>query len=859
MKSKLTLSLLLFATFAGFLRADQAIKNLTLTGTTTDSSTFNISGAHTFLSGASATFASGSTLTLNGTLGGSGTFNFGSGTVTLPATVTGGTTSFQPRDSDLDAIAALSTTGILVRTGSGTATTRTITGNNTGANITVTSGDGVAGNPTLELANTTVTAGTFGSATAVGTVTVDAKGRITSASNTTISSTTIAGTAVAPGGSISQDTITGLASTGLVKRTGANTLAIATSGTDYLPGWSGLTTNGLLQATGATTVASTLTPSGLTSLGVNSLTSASGQNLTLGTGTFGTALTFTSATGAATFAASASSPIYSTTSHTTTAGGYVIGTDWQLYRTAAGGVTLGSLATGNGTYVIKLASASTSTPTMGLVLDTSAAGNASLRNWGFYTNNTSLGDLQLLQSTSVSAAPSAVIATFTSGGVTIPGSILGSGGSAPTSTTSGSNIFTAGIATSGPAYLASLNVIGSTAFSDTWTLTRAQGYATIVSSTGTNPAYLNFNNTGGNNYYIGIDSSAGSTLITSGGAAYALALASDTGRSVILAPGRTAQVTATSTGTTIAGNLTVSGTGTSSFAGAVQLNTASGTETTLTLNQSGVASWAFRNIATTAEFRLATGGNDWFKVAQSTGNTSFTSATSGTSTTAAAILGKSMGLTENLWVGGTGNFAGDVTVSAGNLWVQNNGTVGSQASGSSSIAFGGSSMFFKSGSTNVASIQSATTFSVLSTTEATTGGAGSLTTAGGIYAAKQIIGATGILSFSPTAGIGYATGAGGAVTQITSRTTGVTLNKVSGAITLVSAAGTASWQTFTVTDSAVAATDTISINQKSGTDKYMIHVTAVAAGSFNVTFATTGGTTTEQPVFQFNVIKGSNS
>ena len=104
-------------------------------------------------------------------------------------------------------------------------------------------------------------------------------------------------------------------------------------------------------------------------------------------------------------------------------------------------------------------------------------------------------------------------------------------------------------------------------------------------------------------------------------------------------------------------------------------------------------------------------------------------------------------------------------------------------------------------------------------------------------------------------GLGYGTGSGGAVTQGTSRTTGVTLNKTNGAITLVSAAGSASYQTFTVTNLTVAATDTIIINQKSGTDKYIILVTNIAAGSFSVTFATTGGTTTEQPVFNFAVIK----
>ena len=108
-------------------------------------------------------------------------------------------------------------------------------------------------------------------------------------------------------------------------------------------------------------------------------------------------------------------------------------------------------------------------------------------------------------------------------------------------------------------------------------------------------------------------------------------------------------------------------------------------------------------------------------------------------------------------------------------------------------------------------------------------------------------------------GIGYAVGAGLAVTQITSRTTGVTINAPTGAITLVSAAGSTTYQTFTVTNSTVAATDVIMVSQKSGTDKYAIWVTAVAAGSFALTFATLAGTTTEQPVFNFAVIKAVSS
>ena len=79
---------------------------------------------------------------------------------------------------------------------------------------------------------------------------------------------------------------------------------------------------------------------------------------------------------------------------------------------------------------------------------------------------------------------------------------------------------------------------------------------------------------------------------------------------------------------------------------------------------------------------------------------------------------------------------------------------------------------------------------------------------------------------------------------------------LSGAITLFSAAGTSAYTSFTVTNSTVAATDVIIVNQKSGTDKYEVFVTAVGTGSFQITFSDVSGTTTEQPVFNFAVIKG---
>lgn len=123
-----------------------------------------------------------------------------------------------------------------------------------------------------------------------------------------------------------------------------------------------------------------------------------------------------------------------------------------------------------------------------------------------------------------------------------------------------------------------------------------------------------------------------------------------------------------------------------------------------------------------------------------------------------------------------------------------------------------------------------------------------------------------IKSASATDGIGYTNGAGGAVTQATSRTTGVTLNKICGTITLV--AGTIAGHEadeFVLTNSAIAANDVVVVSIKSGlaagTAKYYrVGVTAVAAGSCtisvgNIDNSTIPATGTDTPVLSFAVIK----
>lgn len=111
------------------------------------------------------------------------------------------------------------------------------------------------------------------------------------------------------------------------------------------------------------------------------------------------------------------------------------------------------------------------------------------------------------------------------------------------------------------------------------------------------------------------------------------------------------------------------------------------------------------------------------------------------------------------------------------------------------------------------------------------------------------------------ASLGISTGAGygGTVTQLTSRTTPVTLDKISGAITLFSTAGSIVYTAFTVNNSLISANDVVIVSQKSGTNTYDFSVSNVSAGSFQLTFRSTLGTSTDAPVVNFVVIKSSTN
>ena len=116
---------------------------------------------------------------------------------------------------------------------------------------------------------------------------------------------------------------------------------------------------------------------------------------------------------------------------------------------------------------------------------------------------------------------------------------------------------------------------------------------------------------------------------------------------------------------------------------------------------------------------------------------------------------------------------------------------------------------------------------------------------------------------STESAVGYSTGTGGAVAQITSKATGVTLNKRCGQITMNNASLSAAAEvSFTLTNSVLAATDVVMICIGSGATAgaYNVQCDAVAAGSCRISIGNmSSGALGEAIVLNFVVIKGVNA
>lgn len=110
-------------------------------------------------------------------------------------------------------------------------------------------------------------------------------------------------------------------------------------------------------------------------------------------------------------------------------------------------------------------------------------------------------------------------------------------------------------------------------------------------------------------------------------------------------------------------------------------------------------------------------------------------------------------------------------------------------------------------------------------------------TAGASLGSVPITGSGTFRNTSPSAGIGYGTGAGSAVTQATNRTTGVTINAICGTITTHNASLAAeATADFIVTNSSVAIGDVVTCCIQSGSNGggTIVSVAIVTAGTFTI-------------------------
>lgn len=110
--------------------------------------------------------------------------------------------------------------------------------------------------------------------------------------------------------------------------------------------------------------------------------------------------------------------------------------------------------------------------------------------------------------------------------------------------------------------------------------------------------------------------------------------------------------------------------------------------------------------------------------------------------------------------------------------------------------------------------------------------------------------------------IGYTAAAQGSVTQATDKSTGVTLNKSAGKITMNNAALAANTAvSFTLTNSVISGNDAIIVNVAGGgtAAAYTTYISSMTAGSAVITLRNlTGGSLSEAVVINFAIIHGAS-
>jgi hypothetical protein len=129
--------------------------------------------------------------------------------------------------------------------------------------------------------------------------------------------------------------------------------------------------------------------------------------------------------------------------------------------------------------------------------------------------------------------------------------------------------------------------------------------------------------------------------------------------------------------------------------------------------------------------------------------------------------------------------------------------------------------------------------------------------------AMQVDTSGNVLVSGSSGGLGYGTGSGGTVTQGTSKTTAVSINKSTGQITMNNAALAAGASAgFTCNNSLVSSTDTVIVNVGGGGfgAAYFVVVTYTTSAAFGLRITNFSGVSlSEAVIINFTVIKNATA